>query len=59
MSDNLDGPYRIPHNMASLASMYQIQWLDEGEWVQGSAAYVFVRHGYCADAKPMSHILLP
>lgn len=51
MSDNLDGPYRIPHNMASLASMYQIQWLDEGEWVQGSAAYVFVRHGYCADAK--------
>ena len=51
MSDNLDGPYRIPSNMASLASMYQIQWLDEGEWVQGSAAYVFVRHGYCADAK--------
>lgn len=51
MSDNLDGPYRIPNNMASLASMYQIQWLDEGEWVQGSAAYVFVRHGYCADAK--------
>lgn len=51
MSDNLDGPYRIPSNMASLASMYQIQWLDEGEWVQGSNAYVFVRHGYCADAR--------
>lgn len=51
MSDNLDGPYRIPSNMASLASMYQIQWLDEGEWVQGSNAYVFVRHGYCADVR--------
>lgn len=51
MSDNLDVPYRIPSNMASLASMYQIQWLDEGEWVQGSIAYVFVRHGYCADAR--------
>ena len=51
MSDNLDGPYRIPSNMASLASMHQIQWLDEGEWVQGSIAYVFVRHGYCADAR--------
>lgn len=51
MSDNLDGPYRIPSNMASLVSMYQIQWLDEGEWVQGSNAYVFVRHGYCADAR--------
>lgn len=51
MSDNLDGPYRIPSNMANLASMYQIQWLDEGEWVQGSNAYVFVRHGYCADAR--------
>lgn len=51
MSDNLDGPYRIPSNMASLTSMYQIQWLDEGEWVQGSNAYVFVRHGYCADAR--------
>lgn len=51
MSDNLDGPYRIPSNMASLASMYQIQWLDEGEWVQGSNAYIFVRHGYCADAR--------
>lgn len=51
MSDNLDGPYRIPSNMASLTSMYQIQWLDEGEWVQGSNAYIFVRHGYCADAR--------
>lgn len=51
MNDNLDGPYRIPSNMASLASMYHIQWLDEGEWVQGSDEYVFVRHGYCPDAK--------
>ena len=51
MGDNLDGAYRIPSNMASLASMYHIQWTDEGEWVQGSGEFVFVRHGYCLDAK--------
>lgn len=51
MGDNLDGAYRIPSNMASLASMYHIQWTDEGEWIQGSSEFVFVRHGYCVDAK--------
>ena len=51
LGENLSGPYRIPSNMASLASMYHLQWTDEGEWIQGSDEYVFVRHAYCPDAK--------
>ena len=51
LGDNLSGSYRIPSNMASLASMYHLQWADEGEWIQGSDEYVFVRHAYCPDAK--------
>ena len=51
MSDNLDGPYRIPSNMRELQAMYKLQWQDEGEWVNGSDEYTFVRHAYCPSAK--------
>lgn len=51
MSDNLDGPYRIPSNMRELQAMYKLQWQDEGEWVNGSGEYTFVRHAYCPSAK--------
>lgn len=47
MGDNLDGAYRIPSNMAELQSMYKLQWQDNGEWVNGSDEYLFVRHAYC------------
>lgn len=51
MSDNLDGAYRIPSNMAELQSMYKLQWQDDGEWVDGSDQFTFVRHAYCPSAK--------
>lgn len=51
MSDNLDGPYRIPSNMRELQAMYKLQWQDEGEWINGSDEYTFVRHAYCPSAK--------
>ena len=51
MSDNLDGAYRIPSNMRELQAMYKLQWQDEGEWVNGSDEYTFVRHAYCPSAK--------
>ena len=51
MSDNLDGAYRIPSNMRELQAMYKLQWQDEGEWVNGSGEYTFVRHAYCPSAK--------
>lgn len=51
MSDNLDGAYRIPSNMAELQSLYKLQWQDDGEWVSGSEQYTFVRHAYCPSAK--------
>lgn len=51
MSDNLDGAYRIPSNMRELQAMYKLQWQDEGEWVNGSGEYTFVRHVYCPSAK--------
>ena len=51
MSDNLDGAYRIPSNMAELQSMYKLQWQDDGEWVSGSDQHTFVRHAYCPSAK--------
>lgn len=51
LSDDLDGPYRIPANMNELAGMYQLQWQDAGEWVNGSGSYVFVRHAYCPQIK--------
>lgn len=50
LAENLDGDYRIPSNMAELQSMYQLQWQDEGEWVDGDAQYTFVRHAYCPSA---------
>ena len=51
MSDNLDGAYRIPSNMAELQSMYKLQWQDDGEWVSGGDQHTFVRHAYCPSAK--------
>lgn len=51
LSENFDGPYRIPKNMIDLEGMYQIQWSDEGDWVQGSDEYTFTRHGYCPTVK--------
>lgn len=51
MSDNLGGAYRIPSNMRELQAMYKLQWQDEGEWVNGSGEYTFVRHAYCPSAK--------
>ena len=51
LSDNLDGDYRIPSNMTEIESMYQIQWNDEGEWVNGYDCYIFIRHGYCPTIK--------
>ena len=51
LADNLDGPYRIPSNMKELEGMYQLQWTDDGNWVEGSSQYVFVRHGYCPSVK--------
>lgn len=50
LAENLDGDYRIPSNMAELQSMYQLQWQDDGEWVDGDAQYTFVRHAYCPSA---------
>lgn len=37
---------RIKSNMATMQSLYQIEWTDEGEWTQGSDLYIFVRNGY-------------
>lgn len=51
MSDDLDGAYRIPSNMAELQSLYKLQWQDDGEWVSGSEQYTFVRHAYCPSAR--------
>ena len=51
MSENLDGDYRIPSNMRELQSMYKLQWQDDGEWVNGSDEYTFVRHAYCPSVK--------
>lgn len=51
LADNLDGPYRIPSNMKELEGMYQLQWTDDGNWVEGSSQYIFVRHGYCPSVK--------
>ena len=31
--------------------MYQIQWSDEGNWVNGYNCYMFIRHGYCPSVK--------
>lgn len=50
LDDNLDGPYRIPSNMTELQSMFKLQWQDEGEWVNSSDGFVFVRHAYCPSA---------
>lgn len=51
LAEDFDGPYRIPKNMAELEGMYQIQWTDEGNWVEGSDQYIFIRHGYCSSVK--------
>lgn len=51
LAGNLDGPYRIPSNMKELEGMYQLQWTDDGNWVEGSSQYIFVRHGYCPSVK--------
>lgn len=51
LDDELDGPYRIPSNMGEMESMYQIQWSDEGNWVDGEGCYMFIRHGYCPTVK--------
>lgn len=51
MSDELDGPYRIPSNMQELEGMYQITWSDEGQWITGDEYYMFVRHGYSSTIK--------
>ena len=45
--EELDGDYRIPSNMQELQGMYRLQWTDEGEWVNGSGEYIFVRHAKC------------
>lgn len=50
MSENLDGDYRIPSNMQELQSLYKLQWQDDGEWINGSDEYTFVRHAYCPSA---------
>lgn len=49
--NNLDGAYRIPSNMKEITGMYQIQWSDEGNWVNGYNCYMFIRHGYCPSIK--------
>ena len=51
MQEDLDGPYRIPSNMKELQAMYKLQWQDDGEWVNGSDEYTFVRHAYCPSVK--------
>lgn len=51
LSENLDGPYRIPYNMKEIESMYKLQWTDDGEWVEGSGQYDFIRHAYCPTVK--------
>lgn len=52
-ADNRDGKYRINDNMAELEGMYQIQWSDQGEWVDGNNQYIFIRHGYCPSVKSL------
>lgn len=52
-ADNRDGKYRINDNMAELEGMYQIQWSDQGEWVDGNNQYIFIRHGYCPTVKSL------
>lgn len=52
-TDNRDGKYRINDNMAELEGMYQIQWSDQGEWVDGNNQYIFIRHGYCPTVKSL------
>lgn len=52
-ADNRDGKYRINDNMAELEGMYQIQWSDQGEWVDGNSQYIFIRHGYCHSVKSL------
>lgn len=52
-ADNRDGKYRINDNMAELEGMYQIQWSDQGEWVDGNSQYIFIRHGYCPSVKSL------
>lgn len=42
---------RIKSNMAELQSVYQVEWTDEGQWVEGSDQYIWVRHGYSSVAK--------
>lgn len=53
LADNRDGKYRINDNMAELEGMYQIQWSDQGEWVDGNNQYIFIRHGYCPTVKSL------
>lgn len=53
LADNQDGKYRINDNMAELEGMYQIQWSDQGEWVDGNNQYIFIRHGYCPTVKSL------
>lgn len=43
----LDGPYRIPQNMQEVEAMYELQWLDAGQWVGNS----FIRQAYCPSVK--------
>lgn len=53
LADNRDGKYRINKNMQELEGMYQIQWSDQGEWVDGNNQYIFIRHGYCPTVKSL------
>lgn len=39
--------------MQELEGMYQIQWSDQGEWVDGNNQYIFIRHGYCPTVKSL------
>lgn len=51
--EEYDGDYRIHNNMKDVQGMYQLEWKDEGNWVNGSDCFIFIRHGYCPTIKSL------
>lgn len=48
---------RIPSQMANYAAAYQLQWLDDGQWIDQGSRQIFVRKAKMANIRDESHII--
>lgn len=46
-----EDPTRINSNMAEVQALYQLQWQDDGAWVDAGDRKIFTRHAYCPSMK--------